>query len=140
MIHYIINPSDSYTIKCDDMALLTASIFLLGEGKYSTESDDTDFFVPITVFGGPSGVEFFQKEFDLDFAKYVETHKTEIAECLDTVCLGSIADRELYFSALDKITDDGKRKEFIDEWYDKKQTSLNGIGQRAMALSKHLKA
>jgi hypothetical protein len=31
MIHTIINPSDKYTIDCDDMAVLTAAIFVLGD-------------------------------------------------------------------------------------------------------------
>jgi len=139
MIHEIINPSDAYTIETDDMALLTASIFALGEGMYATRSDDTDYEVPMTAFGGDNAIEFFKKEFDFDFADYVGGNKVKIGECLSTVCLGDADDRLLYFSALDKIEDEAKKEEFVKEWYDKKQSSMNGIGQRAMALSKALK-
>ena len=82
MIHEIINPSDQYTIECDDMELLTASIFALGEGAYGTKCEDTNFEVPMTIFGG-DGVKFFKENFNQDFAEYVNSNKIKIADCLD---------------------------------------------------------
>ncbi len=139
MIHEIINPSDKYTIECDDMEVLTASIFILGEGAYGTTSNDTDFEVPMTMFGGKDGVSFFKDTFNKDFEKYFHSNKIKIAECLESVCLGDIKSRKLYFSALSKITDESKREEFKKEWFDEKQSSLNQIGQRAYALAERLK-
>ncbi len=138
MIHEIINPSDKYTIECDDMALLTASIFLLGEGLYGTTSEETDYQVPLTVFGAKDGVSVFKDEFGFDLSEYIGTHKKEIAECLNSVCLGDFEERKLYFSALDKIEDPERKKAFINEWFEEKQSSTNEIGQRAYALANHL--
>ena len=140
MIHEIINPSDTYTIECDDMEVLTASIFILRQGTYTTESNATDFRVPITIFGGENAVEFFKSEFDKDFEEYFKNNKTKIADCLDTVCIGSISDREMYFSAISKIDDESKKEQFKSEWYDKNQTSLNQIGQSAYSISEALRA
>jgi hypothetical protein len=130
MIHEIINPSDPYTIECDDMALLTASVFVLGEGSYSTRSSDTDYEVPMTIFGGKDGASYFRDTFGFDLSKYVGEYKLEIAECLESVCLGSANDRILFMSARDKIDDEAKREEFVKEWFDKNQSSMNQIGQR----------
>jgi len=138
MIHEIINPSDEYTIECDDMEILTASIFILGEGSYATESKDTDFKVPITIFGGENGEDFFKNTFGKDLGEFANANKPEIAECLETICIGSIDDRELYIMALSKIDEDQK-EDFIKEWYDKKQSSMNGIGQRALLIAKAIK-
>jgi len=137
MIHEIINPSDAYTIECENMELLTAAIFILGEGAYGTSSLETNYQVPMTIFGSENGVDFFKKTFDLDLHEYVKNHKKEIASCLSTICLGKIEDRNIYFSNLEKL--DGIEKEkYIEKWYDEKQSSMNQIGQRALKLAKLL--
>lgn len=90
----------------------------------------------MTIFGG-NGVEFFKETFDLDLSEYVSENKAKIGECLGTVVLGKKSDRELFNSAVERM-DEKNKEEFIAEWYDKKQSSLNGIGQRAMSLAKAL--
>ena len=139
MIHEIINPSDKYTIECDDMALLTASIFLLGEGMYGTSSEETEYSVPLTAFGGKDGVTLFKEEFGHALSDYVGSHKKEISDCLNSVCLGDANERILYFSTLEKIDDAEKKQAFINEWFDKQQSSTNQIGQRAYAIAHNLK-
>lgn len=137
MLHEIINPSDKYTIECNDMALLTASIFALGEGKYGTASNDTDFEVPITIFG-QNGVEFFREKFGIEFGDYVLENKRKIGECLGTIVLGSYDDRAVYLSSLEKIKDENEKRDFIAKWYNEHQTSENQIGQRALQISQIL--
>jgi len=136
MIHEIINPSDNYTIECNDMALLTASIFLLGEGTLSTKSEETNYTVPITAISTINGVEFFKKEFNEDLSEYISKNTLRISNCLNSVCLGKLKDREKFFSKLNNFETQKEKDEFIKKWIDKKQTSLNPIAQRAYVLAK----
>lgn len=137
MIHEIINPSDPYTIECDDMALLTASIFVLGEGKLGTSSEETDFTVPITIFLPEGGAVYFENEFNIDFESYVETNKVRIGECLGTVVLGKVSDRDKYFEFI-KNDDKDEREKLIEKWYDENETSSSQLGQRALYMYKYL--
>lgn len=139
MIHEIINPSDKYTIECDDMKLLTATIFILGEGMYSTSSKETDFKVPITVFGPVDGLTFFKETFGEDLSVYIQKNKSLLSDCLWSVCLGDETQREYYFSELNKRKTDEEKDIFIKKYYDKNQSSMNDIGGRAIAFSRMLK-
>ena len=138
MIHEIINPSDKYYIECDDLAVLTASIFLLSNGMYTTTSKDTDYQVPITVFGGQNAVDFFKEKFDFSLKTFVNEKNVEISECLASVTIGDLNVRKNFLEKLSKLKEEEKES-FILKWLDKYQTSTNQIGQRDYYLSKMLK-
>jgi len=135
MIHNLINMSDPYTFETEDLPALTAAVFILGEGRYATESEDTDFSVPITAFGGENGVTFFKRKFEQDFTDYIHNSPLDIAQCLDSLCLGKASDRDTYFGELKKLDNDEAKKAFTEKWYDKRQSSMNSIGQKAASIA-----
>ncbi len=139
MLHEIINPSDKYYVECDDLAVLTASIFLLGNGLYSTKSKETEYSVPMTAFNEVNAVDFFKNEFDLDLKSFVNDKNIEISECLGNITIGDLNVRKNFLEKIQIIKEEKEKEKFILKWFDKYQTSMNQIGQRAYYLSKMLK-
>ena len=52
--------------------------------------------------------------------------------------LGGFEDRRRYSAALEAITDEEKRKRFIEQWQDGR-SSLNDIGTRAHKIAEWIK-
>ena len=82
-------------------------------------------------------------EFGIDiekFSEYIAAHKTELADCLDTVMIGGKNDRESYKKGLELIKDAAARKEWRDHWHDQRRSSMNNIGAYAWQVAEKLRA
>lgn len=139
MLHEIINFSDKYFVEEEDLAVLTATIFLLGKGTLETSSSETDYCVPSTAFGGMNGVDFFLEEFKSDLNTFIIENKEKISNCFFKVKVGSAEDRKEYFETLSTLENIEEQEKFVNDYLNTHQTSFNPIGQRAFALYKALK-
>ena len=139
MIYEIINPSDPYTIK-GEFKIAVLSTIVLGEGMYSLQPESGDEeHMPLFLFGG--AMEWLKERFgqDFDLPAAIHAHAVEIADCLDTVLIGSFGDRRTYEDGLSLITEEPNRIKWRDRWLDERRSSMNNIGGRAYQLAVKLR-
>ena len=135
MQYELINPSDSYTFIAPDAEVAALVVFSLST-MYAAKSEDGKTEIPIFMFGG--GKEWYVEQFKRTPDDGIVARKEELADSLSSFMLGGFKDRKRYNAALSAITDDEKRKEFIELWQDER-SSLNDIGTIAHRLAEKLK-
>lgn len=135
MEYELINPSDGYTFIAKDLEVATLTVFLLG-AAYGAQEKNGNIVVPIFLFGGDP-VDWYQKLFNRTPDEGLVERRLDVSESLASMMLGSFEDRRRYEAALEAITDDKKREEFIVKWQDG-CSSLNDIGTYAHQLAKDI--
>lgn len=138
MIYEIINPSDPYTMVADDFKVAAAAVLLLGRGKLGLScEEDHKQHVPVMLFGG---AEEWLKEHDLeDLGGFIEAHRAEVAEALESVLIGSESDRKTFDKVIACISDPGDRQKARDTYHDQKRSSMNDIGGAAWEYAADLR-
>jgi hypothetical protein len=135
MIYAIVNPSDTYTCEIADFKTAAVMVCLLGNGKYPlVAAEEGARSVPPFFFGGHD--EWFQENFRETFEeamKSIPPH--QLAEAFDSVCIGSVDDRKTYEEALALIDDHAKKTEWKESWRERKRSSMNNIGGKAIQLA-----
>ena len=142
IIYEISNPSDAYTLVASDIGVGAIVCFILGSGNYGlhTKDRDEELDVPIFLFAKEEQIEeWFKGKTGLSITDFLEANKDAVIECLESVLIGSFRDRELFTSAVDKMDDVEKKKQFQAEWHDKKRSSMNDIGGDAQKYAEHLR-
>jgi hypothetical protein len=110
----IVNPSDSYTMECDNFKSAAVAITLLGQGAYPLEpieGTNEAFEVPLFMFGGAN--DWFMQEFG-------ESIEDAFDDCIKTKLASVIA-------ALRSV-----------DIPDEKKSSMNDIGKKATQIADHL--
>lgn len=142
MLFEIVNPSDTYTIKSDDLELAAIACCLLGQGQYALDGIDCQESVPMFLFGGEE--EWFTEKFGSDFTtsltRVLETRSTELADCMDSVIIGGSANRQSYEKGLELIDDPDKKAKWRDHWHDERRSSMNDIGGRAWKWAEKIRS
>lgn len=141
VIFSIINPSDPYTLDCDDRMVAAVAICLLGEGQYGLRQCDGagDFAVGPFPVGGHE--TFFLRHFGRTFVDAVNVVDTEhlpaLVEALGSVLIGDLEDRR---EAMQTVRDlpEAERVAWLQAWHDKRRSSANDIGRRAWSISNML--
>ena len=128
-VYEIINPSDQYTLECEEFLIGAVAVALLGKGHYGIEGS------PV-LFGWD---EFFKDNKIEVLSDYVDAHLPELVACLDSVLIGSQSDRLLVKDAISKMSDEKSKTEYLTMYHDKKRSSMNDIGQRAKELADALR-
>ena len=136
MIFDISNPSDPYTPETDRPDLAAVVCMALGDGQYALHDMDGEERCPFFMFGDDP-VEWFENEFGYDLQDAMTDPK--LADVFDSVLLCDAADRQSYYDALKYIDDEEKREAFRAEWLEKRRSSMNNIGKRAMQWAKSLR-
>lgn len=138
MIYEISNPSDAYTLVCDDFKVAAAAVLLLGEGHYGLKPLDHNApGVPIFIFGG---ADAWLKENGLDpLGDFIDAHRLAIAACLESEMIGDASDRATFTKMLDAISSSEDRERARLAYHDERRSSLNNIGKRARAIAKRLR-
>ena len=121
MIYEISNPSDPYTMKCDDFKVAAVAVLLLGRGAYVIEG------TPVLI-----ALE------DIALEEFIPAHRNEIALALESVMIGSKADREQVEIELQGIPVDD-RDEWLAERHHRIRSSLNDIRSKAQRLADSLR-
>lgn len=138
MLYEIVNPSDRYTIECEDLQIATVACCLLGGGQYAfrpLEAGGEE--VPMFLFGGVE--PFCRQHFKNDFADVLASVKASrreaLAAALDSVV---VSDRGEYLAVRDALPE-GERQAFRARWHDERRSSMNDIGGRAYAMARQLR-
>ena len=133
ILYDLVNPSDKYTFLARSGKIASAVAFILGDGMYGVEClryEPSEEEKPQGMLGF-AGEDAIRDHFGCDIIDFLDSNLEEIAESLESVIIGGEGDRHLFFSAMEKISDDDERKKFRDEWIDKKRSSMNNIQERA---------
>ena len=141
MLYEIINISDPYTMEHDDPVIVAAAILLLGEGHYAAEviSDKSTPENKVPILIGTDPVNWFKDTHGIDFSDVLSRRRTDLADALDSVIIGSPDDRLLFFEALNLIDDPDKRALWREKWHDSRRSSINDIGGLARSLARALR-
>ena len=127
-IYEIINPSDPYTmVAADDEAARLAGI-ILGQGKLGIIDENDETVLPILIFDAAK----YLNEMWPDWEQQLAARLADIANALDSVLIGSRADRLTFDKGLELIEGEDKRSEWWVHWHDGRRSSLNDIGRRAI--------
>lgn len=139
MMYEIINPSDPYTLESDDFKVAAGAVLLVGQGKYgmcSVEEDSET--LPVFLLGG---AEEWLKEHDMyPFDEWLRANAERVAACLETVIIGSLADRKRLERVLACISDPEERAKARFAHHDEKRSSLNDIGKACGIYAKKLRS
>ena len=113
------------------------AVFLLGTMYGASPKDDNEEKrIPVFLFGGAE--EWYRKEFGRSTEAGFKAEKQNVADALLSFMYGSFEDRRRYEAALNAITDEEKKKVFMEEWQDGR-TSMKNIGEYAHQLGEKLK-
>ena len=132
MEYELINPSDPYTFLADD-AETAALVVLLISNLCGAESKDKKEYIPILL-----SPEQYIERFGRTAKEGLNAKRNELAIALESMMYGHFKDRKRYEAALKAITDQEKKKLFMDEWQDA-HTSLNDIGTYCHELATKIK-
>jgi hypothetical protein len=141
MIFEIINPSDPYTLECDDFKIAAAGVFLLGRGKLGLSTEENhDLHMPPFIFATEEQVVEWFKGIGIEqIGPFLDENRTKVADALDTVLIGSERNRRTFEKVLACITDPIERQKARDTYHDEKRSSLNDIGAAAWNLARSLR-
>ena len=127
-IYEIANPSDAYTMKCDNFHVAAVAVAILGNGAYGIEGTPVLF-----------GWDDWLKAQKLDLDTFIPAHREQIALALESVLIGSKSAREEVDATLKRIPPD-QHEAWLAERHDKRRSSMNDIGSKAQRLAKSLRA
>lgn len=143
-LYELVNPSDPYTMYCDDPAVAAATMLFLGSGQYTlTPFPNLDPLglaaaVPFFAFG-VDVKEWFEENHDIeDLDAWLRDHREDIAAVLETVLIGRPEQRVALDEKLDEM-DEEDRETFLNERHEKMRSSLNDIGLNAAMLAEALR-
>jgi hypothetical protein len=141
VVYEIVNPSDAYTMEASDLAVAAVACLYLGNGQYGLRAVHPDDApgVPVFMFGKTADVERWFAETCGCTMAAAFARRAAVADALDSVLAGSLRDRQTNADALALIDDEAKRQEWREKWLDRRRSSLNNIGGRAMHYAKHLR-
>jgi hypothetical protein len=141
MIFEIVNPSDPYTLECDDFKIAAAGILLLGRGKLGLTCEaDPKLEMPPFIFANEQQVTDWFKGIGIDhIGEFIDQNRLKVADMLDTVLIGSERNRRTFEKVLACISDPAERQKARDTYHDEKRSSLNDIGQAAWDLATALR-
>lgn len=137
MLYELINPSDPYTFEAKDRETAALAVFLLstsyGAHCLTEEREEDD--IPVFLFGGSK--EWYLDTFKRTPNEGLEDLKDDVRESFKSFVYGHESDRQTYQLAIDSITDEEKKVEFIKHWHDK-HSSMNDIGDIALKIAMKL--
>lgn len=134
MLFELINPSDPYTFIAPslEVAGVTACLLSSGFGARCLDVGHQDEVTPI-LFGWDDWLE----DRGID-SEWMNAHKPELAEALESFLIGSANHRADVEAMLAMIPDD-KKEQWKNERQDRHRTSMNRIGEAAYSLAKKIR-
>jgi hypothetical protein len=136
MICEIINPSDPYTLRCQNFLVAAVAVAFLGSGNLGLRSEDGEQSTPV-LFGWEDWLKDQGIE-DEDLGAFAKVHRSEMADILDSVMIGDAKARQDAEAFLAELPED-KRAAWLAERHDRRRSSANDIGAAAWSLAKRLR-
>ena len=138
-IYEIVNPSDTYTIEHDREKVAIAAVLLLGSGAYALSDDSGNTVGPMLMFSNEEIVQkAMQDTFGMTLNEFIDKHKADIIQALDSVLIGGRQSRILFDEAISRMTRKAAA-EYAETYHDKMRSSMNDIGSRAKELVEALR-
>lgn len=137
MLYEIINPSDPYVFETNDEAAAICACVLLGTGKYGLRREDGSTACPILIFG--DAVEELGKLLGMSLEQALAEKQEAICGALSTVTIGDFADYRTVQKHLAALPQE-EREPWLATRRERKRTSLNDIGERALNLVRAMAA
>lgn len=134
MQYELINPSDPYTFLAENKEVAALTVFCIST-MYGAQSQDRNEEIPVFILGGSK--EWYENEFHRTPDEGLQAEKTNVAKSLQSFMYGHFEDRRRYEAAINAITDEDKREQFMREWQDGR-SSINDIGTYAHKLGKKM--
>jgi len=134
MICEIINPSDAYTLECNDFLVGAVAVAVLGEGHYGLKSEDGERQTPVLL----GWVRWLEEEGIKDLAEYLKQNNDAIAEALGSVRIGEAAERKAEREAVKYMTAENAEKYRLER-HDAARSSMNNIGRRAWQIAQRMR-
>lgn len=134
MQYELINPSDPYTFLAENKEVAALTVFCIST-MYGAKSQDENEEIPVFILGGSK--EWYENEFHRTPDEGLQAEKANVAKSLQSFMYGHFEDRRRYEAALNAITDEDKREQFMREWQDGR-SSMNDIGTYAHKLGKKM--
>lgn len=139
VLYEIINPSDPYTFEAEDIAVARFVVVTLGTGQYDGEDPHGNSIDAMMLFFTEEQTKAKLHEFFGDPKVFVNEHRVEIIEALESVMSFNRGERGAYDEAITLIPAD-KIAMYRKKVHDKNRSSLNDIGDRAWKYAKKLRA
>lgn len=136
MVYEIINPSDPFTLKSDNVLASCLACLILGEGKYALRDKNGNQACPFFLFDGHD--QWLTEHHQTTFEKGLHENGPAIAEVLDSVMIGDFQAREDAEDAISRMSPVDARN-FLAKRHDRYRSSMNNIGKRAKSLAKILR-
>jgi len=136
-VYEITNLSDPYTIKGADKAAPCSSCRpYLPSPRISTATQRAgETLMPILAFGGDP-INWLLENMDiLNLESYLDKNGGLLADCLDSVIIGSFEERREIEKKLTTAKCEEDREQILREWHDKRRTSMNDIGDTARKVT-----
>lgn len=130
----LINPYNPYTFLAPDLEVAALVVFSIGV-QFGAKTLDGE-TVPVFLLGRAK--EWYKETFGRTPDEGLVNRKEELIAALESMVYGDFEDRCRYEAALEAITDDKKREEFIEKWQDG-HSSLNDIGGYCKDLAKRIR-
>lgn len=145
MRYEIINPSDPYTIDdaTGDFESVAAAVLCLGRGMYGLRDERGETVLPPMAFATDEHrSEWWSKRFgrSLEATLVDGGVRARMAMALDSVMIGSNAERARMERVLAVIADPAERARAEAAWHDERRSSLNDIGRAAKEWTARLRA
>lgn len=144
----LINPIDIMTFKTPDLFIAASAVFMLGHGHMGAreinakgQRVDGGLCVPIFPVTGHEGwlEDNFQMNAENFMHKAVHERTTELCECLESVIVGTMADREKFEEEAARCVDRQHYLEFAMAWNRHRRSSINDWARRAYELVHNIK-
>jgi len=137
-LYEIINPSDTYTMRCEDENIAITACLIIGYGQYGLKDlASGELVCPISIFGAVPLMSWDEEKIGQSFQDFFDSHLLELADCFDSVMIGSPNDRKLFETTLNNMQDQEQKEKFKLDWHENKRSSINNIGKNAWGRSKH---
>jgi hypothetical protein len=141
VIYNLINPSDTITFLAPSKKIATLLCIALADGKYAANAYSEDDKrleaedAPLLMFADEAAICGALQEPPESLDSVLERHEAELITALESMAYVNVGDRPLYDAKLASLADAAERKAFIEEWDERKRTSLNAIVKAAHRMA-----
>ncbi len=135
LVYDFFNPSDPYTFEAPDREVAALVVGVMGTAYGAETKDAEGQGVPVFIMGGYK--EWYEETFGRAAEDGLEARRTELAAALKSFLYGRPGDRKLYKLAMTSISDPEKRRQYAEEWHNRR-SSMTDFGKKAWTIGEKM--